>query len=312
MALGGDIEALDYNTIREKISEVLGTGAGTYGYGQSLQSSAVFSGDTITKAQWNNLRFDILNTLIHQRGTGSLVEIADSQLIDDTAADPVINFNTQTDLARLNRFNIDTTRRTVSAIGSGNATPTPVEGEYVYSSPWSSLLEIELTCTFNNSNEARYFFNSGGKIQVTPSIEGFTSTQQTESWSTLFSQVGTQSFGADTDPAVNYYSLTDQYQTYYLATASASYANNSVQLKAKTNVADNSTGTATILYIKVSLVDGYVDPDVSSPTNNPPDDVVDGTTKLTFTELKDDGSLQPSGSFSITSPFYSFGSFSAS
>ena len=62
------IEAVDYTTIRNKIIGIMGTGAGQSGYGQTLLSSAVVPGNTVTKAQWDNLRYDILNARIHQDG----------------------------------------------------------------------------------------------------------------------------------------------------------------------------------------------------------------------------------------------------
>lgn len=307
MALGGDIQALDYNTVREKIDQVLGVGSGTFGYGQTLQSSPVFAEDVITKAQWDNLRYDILNARIHQIGQSpNLIVLSSEQLIDDRANDPVVNYNTQAEICSLDRLRVDATQAVVSAIGPGNAS-IPVAGQYDYTSPWSSELSIELTCTFNNANDARYFFNTGSKIQITPTIDGFTSTAQTENWNSLLTQAGTQEFGANTDPSINFYSLTDNYQTFYIASGSASYASNTIKFEAKCDVEDNTQGTATIVYIKTTLTDNYIDLGLPAPG-----DEIDGTTRITFTEFKASGDLQPSGSFSVTSPFYALSSFSAS
>ena len=51
---GQTITADDYNTIAGKINEVIGTGSGDKGYGQT-EISTLSSGATITAAQWNSL-----------------------------------------------------------------------------------------------------------------------------------------------------------------------------------------------------------------------------------------------------------------
>ena len=114
-------------------------------------------------------------------------------------------------------------------------------------------------------------------------------------------------FGADTDPTVNYYTLTNSFQTYYVDALSTPYSANNYRLEARTNVADNSAGTATVLTLRVSLTDGYVDP---GPTG--PGDQIDGTLTILVEELKAAGTLIPSGTFSITSPTYSLSVVTAS
>jgi hypothetical protein len=47
------IAATDYNAIRNKVAEILGTGTGQKGYGQTIASSAVFAGNNITKNHFN-------------------------------------------------------------------------------------------------------------------------------------------------------------------------------------------------------------------------------------------------------------------
>lgn len=187
MALAGDIEALDYNTIRAKIIEVMGTGLGTYGYGQSIVSNSVSSGNTITAAQWTGLRFDIINAIIHQTGSLPLAVIVNTgTVIDDRASDPVVNYNTLTNLARENRFDLAPSQSVTSAIGSPKT----------YTSNWSSLASLTCTMTFNDAIEARYFFNSGGNVKITTTRIGGSATLQNQSWTDLLSEAGTQLFKA--------------------------------------------------------------------------------------------------------------------
>ena len=305
MALAGDIQALDYNTIRGNIIEVMGTGLGSYGYGQSTVSSAVTTGNTITASQWSGLRYDVINALIHQTGTTpAIVLITSGDVIDDQAEDPVVNYNSLTNLARSNRFDLAPSQSVSSAI----ATKT-------YLSSWQNTATLEFTATFANANEARYFFNSGGSLKVTTTRTDGQLLQQNESWTQLLTEAGTQAFRASTSPIVEYYSLTTDYQTYYELTDSAAYEDNVYRLSAKCDVADNSGGTATEVTIKVELIDGYEDPGLPAPG-----DVVDGTLTIYLEEQKASGVLQPSevadggptGNFAITSPSYTVSNISAS
>lgn len=302
MAINGDIEALDFNALRTKIVEVLGSGSGTYGYGQDIKSNAVFSGDIITKSQWDLLRFDIINARIHQTGvTPSIVTIQDNQLIDDTAADPLKNFNTLIEQIRTDRFELAVEQSTV----------TILDTKY-YSSAWTNSLILEGSITFNSATDARYFFNSGGKLQINTVRQNGTTNPQNNSWNTLLSEVGTAQFGAGTDPQVNFYTLTDVYQDAILRFGSGSYATNAFLLEAKCDVADNSEGTATQLIFKISLIDNY-------PSGRgfiqPPfvTDSIDGDFEITVSTLKAQGFLQPTGTFSVNGPAsFSIGSITAS
>ena len=46
-----EIQDTDYNGIRSKVEKILGNFSGTFGYGQTLVSTAVFEGETITRQQ---------------------------------------------------------------------------------------------------------------------------------------------------------------------------------------------------------------------------------------------------------------------
>jgi hypothetical protein len=198
--------------------------------------------------------------------------------------------------ATINRFRVAANQSVVSSKGSAT-----------YTSAWSSSAQFTLTVTFATADQGRYFFNSGGKIRLTTGVSGGTATAQYNAWLNFLSSVGIRSFGADTDPTVNYYTLTNSFQTYYVDALSTPYSANNYRLEARTNVADNSAGTATVLTLRVSLTDGYVDP---GPTG--PGDQIDGTLTILVEELKAAGTLIPSGTFSITSPTYSLSVVTAS
>lgn len=296
MAISGDIESTDYNGIQTLMNRLIGNGDGSYGYGQDVKSSPVFVGNIITKAQWDTLRFDLLNARIHQTGsTPSIVLLQEDAVIDDKAADPVRSYADLAELASTERFNTTTEQTVLTNIGSPD-----------YTSAWSTSAVVELTATFTTSNEARYFFNSGSTLNVTPTITGFTDTAQNRSWNNLFNEAGTQKFGASADQVTSYYELTNVYQTVYALTSSAAYASNIFRIEAKCDVANNSTGTARVIDLKITAADQYIDYGLPAPG-----DSVDGTLTITVDEQKANGVLQPSGTFSVVSPTYSLGSIVA-
>ena len=53
MTSGTNVLAAQYVAIQNKAESMIGTGSGTLGYGQTVQSSDVFTGNTITKALWD-------------------------------------------------------------------------------------------------------------------------------------------------------------------------------------------------------------------------------------------------------------------
>jgi hypothetical protein len=297
MTTGSEITAAGFKTIQDKAESLLGIGTTSRGYGQTVQSADYSPGTTITKEQWDLLRFDIINIRTHQDGViPSIVQINEGDLITFGASSPNTNYDTLLETAILNRFNIGPGRSIVSAI----ATRT-------FESNWSNAASCTITATFTNSNQARYFFNSGGKIRIVSSRTGGTLSPQNNAWTNLLNSVAMKEFGASTNPIINFYTLTNSYQVFYQNSSTTPYSANNYRLEARCNVANNSSGTATVVEIRVSLNDAYVDSDPA-----PPPDLVDGMLSIVVEELRATGILVPSGTFTITSPTYSVSTISAS
>lgn len=175
---------------------------------------------------------------------------------------------------------------------------------------WSNEINTELTVSFANSNQARWFFNSGGEIRIASSRTLGRSDAQNDAWSSLLTSAGTTSFGGQI-PATgfspmngqNFYRLTNTYQN-IVQLAATGYASNLYQIRAKCDVANNSSGTASIVYLQVRFIGGYVDPGPLGPpfTN----DEIDGKWTVTATQKFAQGKLLPSGNFSVVLPTYSF------
>jgi hypothetical protein len=271
----------------------MGTGAGQSGYGQTLLSSSVAFGNTVTKAQWDNLRFDIFNARLHQDGLApTIVNAVSGQPVRFGAGHPNNQYNTQADTAIANKFNIGTGQFVVESATSATR-----------STAWNSSLTATVTVTFSTADQARHFFNSGSKVRCASSRTGGTASPQNSSWSNILDTAGTVAFGGNT-AVLNFYNLTNSYQTFFNLTSSAPYSANQYRIEVVSNVADNSVGGATVLTFRVTYTDTY---------SNSPDNV-DGTLTLTVDELRASGTLQPlgTGPFVITRPGYSISGISGS
>lgn len=297
MTTGSQITATGFKTIQDKAESLLGTGSGSRGYGQSVQSIDYAPGTNITKAQWDLLRFDIINIRTHQDGVvPPVVQVNVGDLISFGAGSPNNNYDLLLETATANRFNVGPGQAAISTVASRT-----------FSSAWSTSASCVITATFANSDQARHFFNSGSKVRITTSRSGGSATQQNNAWSNLFNSIALREFGAITESSINFYSLTNSYQVFYQNALTTPYSANSYRLEAKSNVVDNSIGTATVVDIRVLLTDNYVDP--GSPA---PGDSVDGTLTITVDELKATGQLVPTGTFTVNSPSYSVSSITAS
>ena len=294
--VGLEIAAVDYNNIRNKVVSILGTGAATRGYGQSIVSTAVLTGDIITKGQWDALRYDISSIKLHQTGVMPSMTVVQTILpIGYSLGNANSSYDTIADQAILDKFNVATSQSVISAMASRTL-----------STVWHVQAQSTLTVTFSTANEARYFFNSGGKIRFTTSRSGGTSTSQNNAWTALLTAAGTILFGSDTPVLVNFYNLTNAYQTFYQRSSSASYILNYYSLEVMSNVANNVYGTATVLTFRITLHDPH------AALGGSPTDYTDGNLLIAVEELKAVGNLVPTGTFSITSPIYSLSTITAS
>jgi len=178
---GTNILALDYNNIQSKIGQVLGAGAGNYGYNQTVLSSQVAVNQKITALQWQNLYTDLIAARTHQTNaneTGNLTYPTTSTQIkesDRAAYQSYVNV-------------IDTNRLITPPSGQASL------GTYASSSrssAWNGTITHTVTLTFADANTARGFFNAGGNIQISASHTPDTSNLKNNSWQTMLTNMGT-------------------------------------------------------------------------------------------------------------------------
>lgn len=316
MPVGDLISASDYNNIRRKVSAVMGTGRdpstsaflfdASHGYGQTVVSSDVSNSATVTKNQWDLLRFDIYNALYHQTGVApTIVQVNSGDVIKFGAAEPNTRYDTLSTTARTNRFDL----------GFGQYGESTGVASQSRVGDWVSSASVVLTADFGNANNARYFFNSGGQIKLRATRTGGDATSQNTEWSKFLNNVGARGYGAN-NTSLYFYNLTNSPQQFYTTTyGSTTYSNSRFSLDAYCDVANNSAGTARYVYIRLRLSDPYTDPTQGNPGNPLPNDVVNGTLSVFVDQLTPSGVLQPApatGNFTITSPSYSFSTISVS
>jgi hypothetical protein len=338
MPANDKILVTDYNNIRNKVVGVLGTGSGSSGYGQVVSSSAVSLSSRVTVNEYAALRNDIINAYRHIFGVTptlnqpvegntvrfipigtittefGIAEFGESEFNLETLADadsPFPQYDFIADDIIANRFTVDSSQVITESKGSNSRSTW--DGGF-----WNNRLSCTITVTFTSANNARFFFNSGGQIRFVSSRTGGTTTrQQNISWSNLLNSAGTRSFGAQIPTTgfspmngQNFYRLTNAYQVWYTVTASSPYANNVYRIQARSNVVNNSSGTATQIEFLVEWIDGYVDPGPPSLKSSfPPGDEVDGTITISVSTLEAFGVLVPvtAGNFSVESPTVSIG-----
>ena len=238
------------------INHTFGTGSGAYGLGQTGLST-VAAGNTITAAQWNSLFTAMDNTANHTNDTITSTTAR-------SAGDPIAV------IAALSA-DLDTLAASVAA-GCPNATAITTSAALqtsTSSTRWTGSHTVEQSVTFSNANEARWFFNAGGKIQINVSRSGnggSSATSKDSSVDQLITGLGDFKFGSVASTrsgstetvttnglAIGFHDLTTSYQTILRLTQnSGTYTTMYFDIQAKANAA---AGSATVVTIRTQLVD---------------------------------------------------------
>jgi hypothetical protein len=166
-ASGGVISATDYNnlawggtqgtytSVTKNIAYVMGVGSGAVGYGQTITAiNTVAGAATVTATQWSGLLTLLNGALGHQSGAGALLSG------NYTAGQTITYFaNVATAVTTIN-----TNAALYSAQGS---TTTGANFDVTVSSTTGlSSYTVDRTVTFDSANQARYFFNAGGQLNL--------------------------------------------------------------------------------------------------------------------------------------------------
>lgn len=274
-AAGSDILASDYNGFAAIMNELFAdshSGATTlpnagFGYGQGSTISNVLASSNITAAQWGSLFDTIRKTGTHQ-GTTTVPPLPASNPLANT---DIITYNTPSTLSTLlallqtNKFNL--------AIGQSTlVVGTNYDNVSSLVTPWTNTLTWNYQVDFSTWNNARYFFNSGGTLNLNGSYAPVSTPEDTQ-WSTMLTNMSPLVFNYNsTTPntgsggtAIGFYGLTTSYQTIYTVTFGGGgyYTNSFIQVQAKLNAAAGTNGK---IDFTILLNDQDVSPDSKSNT----------------------------------------------
>ena len=271
-ATGDTILDDHYNDFATSVNALWGTGTGDRGYGETTTVSSVTAGATITAAQWTTLLNRINSMKDHQ--VSSITAITNPSAADVISAYTALSTNIAT---------IDTNRLNVlsrQAVSNTNRDNTNVfTGTLTFTQKWAWASE----------NQARYFFNAGGRLSISGSQSGHGSDSKGNEWANLLTAAGTyyvnaqdsgKSGGSGT-PSTNdtdkgYHDLTSSYVTVFQQYEDTGpYTANYVQWQLRTQDSGASV-EASCTWVDAAADTGY------NKSVYTAQDQVEGTHRMTF------------------------------
>lgn len=244
-----DISAARYNNLQARIQEVMGTGSGTTGYGQILQSYQIFApggnteADIVDADHMINLYADMIKARVHQVGPpppNDIAQVTDTDLVyedDPVGKTGIVQFENFMTILENDKLLVDTASQTTTEAAGGISNTRTTE--------WNGTVTHEFTVTFNDANHRRHFFNAGGEILFSANITGG-SGDKTLNWRAVLENMGTirLNYTRTTTSAplpnstitttnIGNYDLTGNYQIIFTKTATGTYSANDYTIKAK-------------------------------------------------------------------------------
>lgn len=268
-AQGSVIDAADYNglvgsnsTTAGTINYVWDTGNGQFGYGQGAVA-AVSVAATVTATQWSTMLNALNRSLQHQGGAAATLGP-----LNYTAGSVITHFaNVATSVTTINtnNLNFNSTR---------GATTTGSNLDKAYTNEAATLTHT-ITVTFASADQARYFFNAGGRLSLVVSQAGdFEQNAKETNWRDLINAVGTIHLDQLTSTrtgtgetlttngsAIGYWDLTTSNQTLIKLTQdTAPYTDNYIDIFARVaGAAGSNGGLGTQVIFQIDYFDGSAD-----------------------------------------------------
>jgi hypothetical protein len=272
-ASGGLIEATDYNGFVSSVNAIWGVGSGDSGYGQATTLSSVSAAGTVTATQWSDLIARLNSIRQHSDNTTS-------GLTAPSAGDTITYLSTlssQISTANSNRLNNTGDGNAANGAG-GTLTVSNATG-------WTTTRTLEISITFSSYNQMRYFFNTGGYVEISAVNSTFSGNTKSTDWETLVNNFGTTRIRAQTSSKqggsgtlstnntnAGFWDLTASdtlVLRQYSPTSTGGYNSNYISSFARLNVAHASSPT--IIYLKIVMQDDAADI---------VDDTVSGTARI--------------------------------
>lgn len=268
------ILASRYNTLRNNVNLVLGTSSSstpTYGYGQGVSTNGVIgtrsvndpvNADKVSAQDYEDLYIDILRCKAHQIGASNVVvgnfvvgdydtNTVNADKIEETY---IQSLEALAGTILSDRFSVDIRNLDLVAVRSASSS-RPQQA-------WNGTISHIFTMTWPSAAARRHFFNSGGEIRFSASVDYTGSQAKTVDWQTILAAMGSTSFkatntvnnaGVGSGSNIGNHDLTNSYQQVYSRTGGAVYSRNRYNIYAKEYATGNSTSA---IQFKVDFVDG--------------------------------------------------------
>jgi hypothetical protein len=248
MASGDIISAARYNAMQTAVTQVLGNGADTFGYGQVLSSTSVAPTATVDATHMQRLKTDLVDIFAHQNGAiPTLLSIAAGADISDSS---YVQYESVTSgITGAARFNIDSAEGTTSALASSTRNTS-----------WNGTITHEFSITFTSADARRHFFNSGGEIRFGAQLLA-PSDAKSSAWSSFLSSmqsvifnyttsVSTASITTDTSASIGNFDLVNDaaYVQIYTNSKTTGYSDTFYNISAR--------ATSNSLRFLVEFIDG--------------------------------------------------------
>ena len=267
-----------YNDFATSVNALWGTGTGDRGYGESTTVSSVSAGATITATQWTTLLTRINSMKDHQGS--SITSITNPSAADVIAAYTALSTNIGT--IDTNRLNVHARQ---SAANTNRDNTNTFTGTLTFTHKWA----------WATTNQARYFFNAGGRLSISGSQSGHGSDSKGNEWANLLTAAGTYQITAQTsgksggsgtpdtnDTDKGYHDLTSSYVTVFKQFEDTGpYTANYVQWQLRTQDSGASVEAS------CTWVDAAADQTFNKSVYTPLDQV-EGTHRMTFGYEKHD------------------------
>ena len=276
---GGLIQASDYNgfvgsspsSTANTINTIWAVGNGDKGYGQSALSQVSAAG-LVTATQWATA-VNTLNTIYtHQSGSGTGIGAPTAGSLITYLS----TFSSSISTAYTNRLNANT---------NGTDITGTAPAAYTWNSSTPTTAQITRTATFASADQARYFFNAGGKLVLTFSCVNTLGNAKGADWLALFNtkfasivvgaatnggRTGTGGTVSASNSALGYWGCTTTNQsiiTLTSASGTADYSSNSIAVGIKTNgVQGSNADVGTVMTFTIDLTDAAADTNTAPPS----------------------------------------------
>lgn len=148
---------------------------------------------------------------------------------------------------------------------SSQATRENLVANQVRTTGWNGNLTQTVTINFPDANSARYYFNTGSRIEFSSTLAGFASNPKNISWNTILTNMGVINFnynstsctGSGTTSTIGWYQLTTSDQLIFEKDVSSStYVPNRFIINARRNAGSTSV-IFTIMWMDASNPGGW-------------------------------------------------------